>query len=213
MAIMRKAALAGAVCASVLWFGPAMAQAPAKELSDKSVLTLMEYAWIVLPDQMRLPDKTIKIDKKTKKKETMVPVDTARDVIKVGYMSAQAQLCDMLEAQTANYDAMIRRERAKTPWTDEQLLYITTLHRMTIHMAAGKLRVVDKPNDEVQVILEGIEPSAQSCTEDKRKQVFEQIAAYVKASPPPKAAAAPAAPAAAAPQPTPAAAKEEPKKK
>lgn len=210
-AMTIKITALGLLVAGAMWAGPAAAQAPAKELSDKSVQTLMEYAWIVLPDQMRLPDKTIKIDKKTKKKETMVPIETARDVIKVGYMSAQAQLCDMLEAQTANYDAMIRRERAKTNWTDEQLLYITTLHRMTIHMAAGKLRVVDKPNDEVQVILEGIEPSAASCSEEKRKNVFEQIAAYVKASPPPKAAAAPATPA--APQPTPAAAKEEPKKK
>ena len=192
----------------------ALAQAPApapaaKEPSDKSVSSLMEYAWIVLPDQMRLADKTIKIDKKTKKKETMVPLDVGREVIKAGYMSAQAQLCDMLDAQVANYDAMMRRERNKKTWTDEQLLYITTLHRMTFHMAAGKLRVVDKPNNELQVILEAIEPAKANCTDEKRKKVDETIAAYVKASPaldPTLKRAAPATPPA-APAPTPAAQK------
>jgi ribosome-binding protein aMBF1 (putative translation factor) len=213
MTRMRAAAVVLAASA-VIAAGPATAQAPTKELSDKSVAVLMEYAWTILPDQMRMPDRTIKVDKKNKKKETMVPVDTARDVIKAGYMSAQAQLCDMLEDQVANYDAMIRRERAKKTWTDEQLLYITTLHRMTIHMAAGKLRVVDKPDNEQQVILEAIEPSKDTCNDEKRSKVREQIVAYVKASPPPTPAATkkaePAAPA--APQPTPAAAKEPPKK-
>lgn len=205
------AALAGLAAIAAL---PASAQTPTKELSDKSVAVLMEYAWSILPDQMRLRDKTIKVDKKNKKKETMVPVDVAREVIKAGYMSAQAQLCDMMEDQVANYDALMRRERVKKTWSDEQLLYITTLHRMTIHMAAGKLRVVDKPNNEQQVILEAIEPSKEVCNDEKRAKVKEQIAAYVKASPPPFAPAEkkaePAAPA--APQPTPAAAKEPPKK-
>jgi hypothetical protein len=213
-----------AVLAGLVLATPAMAQSQTKELSDKSVLSLMEYAWTVLPDQMRLADRTIKVDKKNKKKETMVPVEVARDVIKVGYMSAQAQLCDMLEDQVANYDAMMRRERNKKTWTDEQLLYITTLHRMTIHMAAGKLRVVDKPNDEQQVILEAIEPSKETCNDEKRGKVREAIVAYVKASPAldpslvkqaaptqqPAPAAAPKAPGPAAPA-TPAAAKDQKK--
>uniref|UniRef100_UPI003980DA6C hypothetical protein n=1 Tax=Salmonella sp. s11597 TaxID=3159630 RepID=UPI003980DA6C len=76
-AMTMKITALGLLVAGAMWAGPAAAQAPAKELSDKSVQTLMEYAWIVLPDQMRLPDKTIKIDKKTKKKETMVPIETA----------------------------------------------------------------------------------------------------------------------------------------
>ncbi|MFM9937896.1 MAG: hypothetical protein ACKVP7_00200 [Hyphomicrobiaceae bacterium] len=214
-AIMRTSAITALAWAALVAAGPAAAQAPAKELSDKSVLVLMEYAWTILPDQMRLADRTIKVDKKNKKKETMVPIDTARDVVKAGYMSAQAQLCDMLEDQVANFDALMRRERNKKPaWTDEQLLYITTLHRMTIHMAAGKLRVVDKSNDEQQIILEAIEPSKDTCNDEKRGKVREQIATYVKTAPAPdpstlKKAAPAAAP---APQPTPAAAKDAPKK-
>ena len=53
----------------------------------------------------------------------------------------------MWEEQTQNYDAMIRVQRAKHNWNDQQLLYITTLHRMTIHMAAGKLKVTEKADE------------------------------------------------------------------
>lgn len=207
MRIKLKAAMALVAGAALIAASPVLAQGQTKELSDKSVATLMEYAWLILPDQMRLPDRTIKVDKKNQKKETLVPVETARDVIKAGYVSAQAQLCDMMEAQTANYDALMRYERAKKKWTDQQLLYITTLHRMTIHMAAGKLRVVEKGKDDLLVVLEAIEASQSGCTDDKRKEITDRIVAYVKAAPVIEKAATPATPPA-APQPTPAAAKD-----
>jgi len=168
-----------------------------KELSEKSVRVLMDYAWAVLPAKFTMPDgRVIEVDKKTKKKDTMVPVDVARDVIKVGYNSAQAQLCEMWEEQTQNYDAMIRIQRVKHNWSDQQLLYITTLHRMTIHMAAGKLKVTEKEG-ELQVTLEPIEPSSTTCNHEKRKRVKEVVAANVAAavalSPPAKAEGAPPA--------------------
>ncbi len=168
-----------------------------KELSDKSVRVLMDYAWTVLPAKFTTPDgRTIEVDKKNKKKETMVPLDVGRDVIKVGYHSAQAQLCEMWEEQTQNYDAMIRIQRVKNSWSDQQLLYITTLHRMTIHMAAGKLKVTEKEG-ELQVSLEPIEPSSTTCNDDKRKRVKEAVAGNVAAAlaraPPPKVESAPPA--------------------
>lgn len=182
MVQMTRTAIAAALVSALLGAPAAFAQTEKKELSDKSVTTLMNYAWSVLPAKFTTPErKTIEVDKS--KRDAMVPIETGREVIKAGYMSAQAQLCDMWEDQIANYDAMIARERAKSNWTDQQLLYITTLHRMTIHMAAGKMRVVDKPNNESEIFLDPIEASKDTCNDDKRKKVKETILAYVKGSP------------------------------
>lgn len=171
-----------AASAALALGGPAAAQQGSKELSEKSVTTLMNYAWSILPQKFTAPNgKTIEVDKK--KRDALVPIETGRDVIKAGYMSAQAQLCDMLDAQVANYNALMARERSKNKWTDQQLLYITTLHRMTIHMTAGKMRVVEKGADEAQVFLEPIEPSKDSCNEEKKKKVVDTIAEYVKTAP------------------------------
>ncbi|MFV0295098.1 MAG: hypothetical protein ACK5JT_03140 [Hyphomicrobiaceae bacterium] len=157
-------------------------QAEAKELSDKSVKVLMDYAWQILPSKFTMPDRrVVEVDKKNKKQETMIPPDVAREVIKVGYLSAQAQLCEMWEEQAQNYDAMIHLQQIKHHWTQQQLLYITTLHRMTIHMAAGKLKVTDKKGER-SVELEPIEPSKKTCNDEKRAKVKAEVAANVKAA-------------------------------
>ena len=171
----------------------------------------MNYAWTVLPTKFTTPErKTIEVDKN--KRDAMIPVEVGREIIKVGYVSAQAQLCEMWEEQNANFSAMIAKEQAKKTWSDQQLLYITTLHRLTIHFAAGKMRLVEKGSDELQVFLEPIEPTKGSCTDDKRRSINQTIAAYVKTSPiaktgepPPEAVAA--TPPAATAQPVPAAQK------
>ncbi len=151
-------------------------------LSDKSVGTIMDYAWQILPSKFTAPNgKVIEVDKKNKRDQAMIPVDTARDVIKVGYNSAQAQVCEMWEQQAANFDTLMRTENAKKKWTDQQMLYITTLHRMTIHAVAGKIRVVEEKG-ELKVFLEPIDPSKEACPEDKRKKVAEAIETYVKAN-------------------------------
>jgi hypothetical protein len=182
-----------AAAAAVMLAGGSVPKADAKELSDKTVKLLMDYAWAILPAKFTMPDRrVVEVDKKHKKKETMVSPEVAREIIKTGYFSAQAQLCEMWEEQTQNYDAMIRIQRAKHHWNDQQLLYITTLHRMTIHMAAGKLKVTEK-NGEKIVTLEPIEPSKDTCNDDKRKKVKEAVAATVKealAVAPPKKAQA-----------------------
>ena len=81
--LMLVAALA--VAGSV----PVLAQN--KELSDKSVQMLMQYAWALAPQKFTAPDgKTIEVDK-TKPKDVIVPIDMAREVIMVGRLSAHAQ--------------------------------------------------------------------------------------------------------------------------
>jgi hypothetical protein len=157
-------------------------------LSDKSVNAIMTYAWQVLPSKFTAPNgKVIEVDKK-KQEGAIVPIETARDVIRVGYNSAQAQVCEMWEAQSANFDTLMRVENAKKKWNDQQMLYITTLHRMTIHVVSGKIRVVDEKG-ELKVFLEPIEPSKEACPDEKRKKVADAIEAYVKANNPAATAA------------------------
>jgi len=77
-------------------------RAQGKELSDKSVMTLMRYAWNMVPDKFTTPlGKTILVDR-SKPSESFVPMETAREVIHVARLSAYAQLCELAEEQRAN---------------------------------------------------------------------------------------------------------------
>ena len=189
----------------------------AKELSDRTVRVLMEYAWQILPDKFKAPGgKVIEVDKK-KREENMIPVDVAREVIRVGYNSGHAQLCELWEEQTANFNTLMRRETAKKKWTDQQILYITTLHRMTIHASTGKLRIEDKEG-EIKVYLEPLvagKDKGADCNDERRKRITANILAYLQidnstvasatappAPPSPPAGAAPTDVAPAHPMPT-----------
>ena len=50
---------------------------------------------------------------KTKPNEVIIPLETAREVIHAGRLSAHAQLCELVEEQRANYQTLMRREEAK----------------------------------------------------------------------------------------------------
>ena len=171
-----KGAIAGVVACAALAAG-AEAQTQGK-LSDKSVNTLMEYAWQILPNKFTTPEgKVIEVDK-SKRDGNMVPVENGRDIIRVAYSSAQAQVCELWEEQQANYETLMRREVVKKKWTDQQLLYITTLHRMTIHAVAGKLKVEENAG-ELKVILEPIKPGESKCSDEQKGKIRETIQAYV----------------------------------
>src|SRR5262245_21791002 len=103
---------AGVMCAAamaLLSAGPTAAQE--KDLSDNSVRVLMRWAWTLLPEKFTPPNgKTIVVDKK-KPKDVEVPLEVAREAVKVGNSSAQAQLCNLWEEQQANYDTLMLRQR------------------------------------------------------------------------------------------------------
>jgi hypothetical protein len=62
------------------------------ELSDKSVMTLMHYASGNVPDKFVTPlGHTILVDRS----KLFVPMETAREVIRVARLSAYAQLCEL----------------------------------------------------------------------------------------------------------------------
>jgi hypothetical protein len=180
-------ALLGAV---VLLAGTGHASvAQAKELSEKSVLALMRYAWALVPQKFTTPQgKVIEVDK-SKPSESVVPMDTAREVIRVARMSAYAQICELPEEQRANYQTLMRRE-AEKKWTDQQMLYINQLHLFTVMTLTGKVQLVEKDGDKQVVVQEGKAPKTESCTDTERKKVQSQIMAYVGSAPQPGKATA-----------------------
>src|SRR5262249_49450355 len=190
--MMGKAANAGValLCASAVvaaLAGPALAQN--KELSDKSVLTLMRYAWGMVPEKFTTPlGKTIIVDK-AHASESIVPLDVAREVIRVARLSAYAQLCELPEEQRANYQTLMRREEAKK-WSDQQMLFINQLHLFTVMTLTGKVQLIEKDGDKQVVVQESKPLKTGSCTDTERKKIQDQIMAYVNFAPPTAPAAA-----------------------
>jgi hypothetical protein len=193
-----KAPVALAVAACVALVGtaaliggsakPALAQS--KELSDKSVLTLMKYAWGMVPDKFTTPlGKTIQVDR-SKPSDSIVPLETAREVIHVARLSAYAQLCELPEEQRSNYQTFMRREEAKAKWSDQQMLFINQLHLFTVMTLTGKVQLVEKNGDKQVVVQEGKAMKTETCTDTEKKKILEQIMAFVNANPPPAPAAA-----------------------
>lgn len=189
---MAKVFLAGA---AALAMGILAQPAHAQELSEKAVKAYMDYAWSLTPARFTKPDgKIIEVDKK-KKESVLVPVDVAREVLRVARISAQAQVCDLQEEQLLNYTSLMRRHVEKKTYTDQQMLFISQLHLTTVMLLTGKVQLVQKEEGEKAVIVEEGKPAYKACTEEDKKRVKDAIVTYVKAGPlgtAPKAEAAPA---------------------
>lgn len=178
---MKKAgmSLAGAVVLAVTLAAPAVS---AQELSEKSVKAFMDYAWALTPAQFTKPDgEKVLIDKK-KREEAMVPTDVAREVIKVGRISAHAQVCELTEDQLKNYRSLMLREVDKKKWSPQQLIYISQLHLTTVMMLTGKIKLVEKDGGK-EVSVEEHKAPVQTCAAEQKQKVKELIEAYVKSGP------------------------------
>jgi hypothetical protein len=200
-----KAGVAVVWAAALLAGAAAPALAQTKELSDKSVMTLMKYAWGMVPQKFTTPlGKTIEVDK-TKPSDSIVPLETAREIIHAARLSAYAQLCELVEEQRANYQTLMRREEAKAKWTDQQMLFINQLHLFTVMTLTGKVALVEKDGDKQVVVQEGKPAKTGTCSDTERKKVQEQIMAFVSTTPAPAPPVAAAGPPSSQPaQPTPA---------
>ena len=179
---------AGLVCAAMVALlsgGPGLAQD--KDPSDNSVRMFMRYAWTLLPEKFTPPQgKTITVDK-SKPKEVEVPLETAREAVRVGYYSAHAQLCNLWEEQQANYQTLMARQR-DAKWSDQQKLYIQKLHQATVMIMTGKITFVESEGNLKPVKREAKTNPHEPCTDAKRQAVKEQIANYINASPKAKTA-------------------------
>lgn len=177
---MIRAGLMGMGAAVLI--AAAATPAGAQELSDKSVQVFMEYAWSLVPQQFSKKDGSVIVVDKTKKDEVMVPPDVAREVIRVGRISAHAQVCNLADEQSLNYRSLMKRELDKKKWTDQQMLYINQLHLTVVMLLTGKIRLVEKDGDK-EVVVDETKAPAQTCTDEQRQKVKDIITAYVKAGP------------------------------
>ena len=194
----------GWACAVLLAAGVVAVPASAQELSEKATRAFMDYAWSLTPEAFTKPNgETILIDKK-KMAEVLVPLDVARDVIRVGRLSAHAQVCDLAQDQADNHDSLMRRELASKKWTPQQIVYINQLHLTVVMLLTGRIKLVEKEGGK-EVVVEEAARQTQTCTTEQKQKVKELIAAYVKTGPalastaPPAAAAEAAAKSADAP--------------
>lgn len=181
MSIKRTRALTWLACAGLLVITiGAPGGAEAKELSEKSVKVLMKYAWVILPTKFTAPTgKVIEVDK-SNKKENMVPLDKARQIIKVARLSAHAQICNLPQAQAANYRTLMKSEGDSKNWTDQQMLYISQLHLFTVMWLTGNVKLVDRGGDKEVVVNEtAAKTSQQTCTEAEMTKVSKLIRDYI----------------------------------
>jgi ribosomal protein S11 len=207
MSFKAKRTLKSIVCASAMLaytMGLTPVDARAAELTDKSVATLMNFAWGLMPDNFTMPDGRKIVVDKTKRELAMVPVDVAREVIKVADRSANAQRCKMNGELVANQRTMMKREADKKQWSDQQMLYINTLHLFVVMLKTGKVDITEQAGEnEVKVSTDGSTPAATpaagedaaksaadtaektaaalpDCTADQKKAITDAVLAYVK---------------------------------
>jgi hypothetical protein len=179
MSVVTSGALALAVIGQ-----PTPALAQQKELSDRSVGLLMEYAFSILPSPSYTDTrtgKTIPVDK-TKPELFKIPLDTARDVVRAGRLSAFAQMCELADEQVENFNALMRIQSTKQKWTDQQLLYIQWLHLFTVMFMTGGVKVEQDEGGGQKRIIELDQKKdgkkAESCSDAERASVRNQILAY-----------------------------------
>jgi hypothetical protein len=157
--------------------------AMAEELNDKMVNWLMNYAAAgMLPKYTTQEGKVVTIDR-TKPDEFLIPVEDARQVVKVAYNTARAQICHLKDKEDANVEALLKHVAAAKKWSDKQVLYIRQLQLFVVQITVGSvtIRQVDDQNHVLQVLpapdnLKKPKP----CTPEEAKDLSDKIDAYVK---------------------------------
>jgi len=171
-----------AVAAAVLCLHVGSASAQDDDgLSVKTVKLITGFALTTIPSEIKRSDgSTMKIDK-SDVSNIVVPIDDARRVIKVARLSAHAQMCNLPQLQAQNYMTMMRQERAKDRWTEEQLLFINRLHLFTVMWLSGNVKFVDKGDGSKEPeIISDPDESKYECSDEDRQQVRAAIENYLK---------------------------------
>ena len=153
--------------------------AAAQQLSDRSVEVLMNYAWTILPTKFTTQTNKVIVVDKSKKDEVVVPIEVGRDIIKVARLSAHAQICNLQNAQAANYQAMMRVETGKKKWSDQQLLYISQLHLFTILWLTGNVEITSDGGQKNVAVTNSAKQKKPTCTDGEREKVLKRIEDYV----------------------------------
>ena len=128
-----------------------VASAQKNQPSKRVINYLSKLALVQVPNKIKDKNsgKIVEINKKDINR-VVVPEQDAIRIIKVGHLSGKAQLCGEVAYQVANYQALMKAERAKNKWTPAQIIFINRLHLMTVLMTTGQLSISDKPSTEAE---------------------------------------------------------------
>ena len=197
------------------------AQGAPKGLSDSAVRVMSTFALSIVPDEVPAGagGQMVKLDKSDPNK-FLIPLDDARQIIRVATRSAYAEVCQLPEFEKANFDAMIRGEKLRG-WTAEQMMFIHALHTFATSYFAGNVKITESDAGKSgDLAKEGaaaanaakgdsttITTKKLECARGQKEKVMAAINTYVQSAPaapaaapePPAAAAAPQA----APEPAP----------
>ena len=162
------------------------ASAKSKQLSDKSVRVLMDYAWSLVPGKFTTPTGEVIITDKKNRKAAMVPMDVAREAIRVGRLTAHAQICGLDEEQVANFQTFMRLQREKNKWTPQQMLFINQLHLFTVMWLSGNAKITATGDGKAPNVTTSKRKATRTCTDEQRNKVRQTILKYVAAHPAPR---------------------------
>lgn len=154
----------------------------AQEMSQQSVETLMEYAWQITPERFTKPN-GVTVEIGNDRKAAEIPLDVARDIIKVSRLSAHAQVCDLKEEHANNYRTMMAREAIKKRWSEQQMVFINQLHLVTVMMLTGRLKLIERDDGKEPKVVEENVGKSVTCTAEQRNKVRDAVMAYLKSGP------------------------------
>jgi hypothetical protein len=189
-----------------------------KGLSDSAVRVMSTFALSIVPDQVPAGPggQMVKLDKSDPNKY-LIPIDDARQIIRVATRSAYAEVCQLPELEKANFDAMIRGEKLRG-WTAQQMMFIHALHTFATSYFAGNVKITESDAGQSgSLAKEGaaaanaakgdattITTKKLECAPGQKEKVTAAINTYVQSAPPPTVATTPpAADPQAAPEPAP----------
>ncbi len=169
-----------------------VATAAKKQPNDKvlNMLTKLAYSQVPAKIKNRKTGKMIELDKNNPK-SIIIPIPDARRIIKVGYVSGKAQLCNIQPYQIALYQSMMKAETKSGKWNQAQLVYINKLHLMTVMMTTGQIAVKDgaltdserdAAKKEVTAALKKKVTKKSSCSAKQLKEIKTTIENFVDAN-------------------------------
>jgi hypothetical protein len=184
----------------------------AKGLSDSAVRVMATFAWSIIPDEVPGPDgKPTKVDK-SEPKRFFIPIEDARQVIKVATRSAYAEACNLHDLERANFEKLMKGEEARKVWSHEQLMFINALHMFSVSYFTGNISMTEQNANAAKAPDGGdasagaaaqggsqlITPKKLSCPPEQKEKVAKAIGTYIQSAEvlpgPPVQAPVPAAP-------------------
>ncbi len=175
--LVRLGVLGGLIIAG----SAVISTAQAEELSDKTVNWLMKAAFGMLPDKFTTAEQKVIIIDHTKPDDYLIPIEDAREVVKIAYNSARAQTCHLMDRQSANYQALVKHQVDANKWNDKQLLYIKQLHLFVVQFGTGSIKITQQGDDQkVETIPNEKLSTVKPCSDDEKKALTDKIDTYVK---------------------------------